>query len=153
MKIVANQQIPYTARTKEQKEAEKKVVAGGGAIAAATSVARTKAVKSSFDMFGSAKKITSGITSTTRMASRVTKQSTGLWAKIVKNAKWAKDAILKWGDQFKNIKWVKPIVNSPVFKKCAGFLGYGFGAVTLISGLTDIANVALDAADGKILTD
>lgn len=153
MKIVANQPITYTARSKEQKDAEKKVVAGGGAIAAATSVARTRAVKSSFDMFGSAKKITSGITSTTRMATQVTKKSTGLWAKIVKNAKWAKNAILKWGDQFKNTKWIKPVINSPLFKKCAGFLGYGFGAVTLISGLTDIANVALDAADGKILTD
>lgn len=137
-------------RTKEQKDAEKKVVAGGGAVAATTTAARVKATKSGVDMFaatGRASNSLNTVTNTARAANKVSKQTKSLWTKVGENAKWAKNAILNWGKNFKNIKFIKPLVESRVFRGCAGFLGYGFGAVTLISGLSDIGKVASDTAE------
>lgn len=144
--------ISYTPRprTQKQKDTEKKVVAGGGAIAATASVANVKATKSGIDMFASTGKISRGmntITETTRTARNVAKQSKGLWAKVGENAKWAKNAILNWGKTVRNSKFLKPFVNNKLFRGTAGFLGYGFGAVTLISGLSDIGKVATDVAE------
>lgn len=146
----ANTAFTGRERTKEQKDAEKKVVTGGGALAATTSAANLKATKSGFDMFSSAGKVSKGmstVTGTAKAAKDVAKQSTSLWAKVGENARWAKDAILNWGTKFKNMKMIKPLVESRVFRGCAGFLGYGFGAVTLISGLSDITKVASDAVE------
>lgn len=137
-------------RTKEQKDAEKKVVTGGGAVAATASVTNLKATKSGVDMFASTGKISRGmstVTNTTKTASNVAKQTKSLWAKVGENARWAKDAILNWGTKFRNMKMIKPLVESRAFRGCAGFLGYGFGAVTLISGLSDITKVASDAVE------
>ncbi len=135
-------------RTPERKEAEKKVVTGGGAVAATASVTNLKATKSGVDMFASTGKISRGmstVTNTTKTASNVAKQTKSLRAKVGENARWAKDAILNWGTKFRNMKMIKPLVESRAFRGCAGFLGYGFGAVTLISGLSDITKVASDA--------
>ncbi len=159
MRVSFNDKIAYTSNpqtSKEQdkKEAEKKVVTGGGAVAAATATARAKAAKSGFDMFNSTKKVSQGmkgVTETTKTAANVAKQTKGLWAKVCENAKWAKDAVLNWGSRFKNMKLIKPIVKSPLFKGVAGFLGYGFGIVTLISGLSDITKVTTEAVEGKLL--
>ena len=132
---------------KQRKEAEKKVVTGGGAVAATASVTNLKATKSGVDMFASTGKISRGmstVTNTTKTASNVAKQTKSLWAKVGENARWAKDAILNWGTKFRNMKMIKPLVESRAFRGCAGFLGYGFGAVTLISGLSDITKVASD---------
>lgn len=137
-------------RTPERKEAEKKVVTGGGAVAATASVTNLKATKSGVDMFASTGKISRGmstVTNTTKTASNVAKQTKSLWAKVGENARWAKDAILNWGTKFRNMKMIKPLVESRAFRGCAGFLGYGFGAVTLISGLSDITKVASDAVE------
>lgn len=137
-------------RTKEQKDAEKKVVTGGGALAATTGAANLKATKSGIDMFASTGRISSGmstVTHTTRTAGNIAKKTKGLWAKVAENARWAKDAVLNWGTKFRNMKLVKPLVESRVFRGCAGALGYGFGAVTLISGLSDITKVASDAVE------
>lgn len=146
----ANTTFSYRERTKEQKDAEKKVLTGGGAVAATASAANLKATKSGIDMFASTGKISRGmstVTNTTKTASNVAKQTKSLWAKVGENARWAKDAILNWGTKFKNMKMIKPLVESRVFRGCAGFLGYGFGAVTLISGLSDITKVATDAVE------
>jgi len=137
-------------RTKEQKDAEKKVVTGGGAVAATASAARLKATKSGFDMFASSKSVAQGmntVTTTAKTASNVAKQTKGLWAKVAENTRWAKNAILNWGKNVRKMKFVKPFVENRVFRGCAGFLGYGFGAVTLISGLSDITKVASDAVE------
>ena len=53
--------------------------------------------------------------------------------------------------EVKGMKVLKPLVNSKLYKFGAGFLGYGFGFVTLISGLSDISKVATDAIDENIL--
>lgn len=146
----ANIEFTGKKRTKEQKDAEKKVVTGGGAIAATASTARLKATKSGFDMFSSAGNVSKGmstVTNTAKAAQNVAKQSTGLWAKVCKNARWAKNAILNWGTKFKDMRFVKPIIKSPVFRGIAGALGYGFGAITLIAGLADITKVASDAVE------
>lgn len=92
-----------------------------------------------------------GVRETTRTAANVAKQTKGLWAKVAENARWAKDAILNWGSKFKNMKFIRPIVKSPLFKGAAGALGYGFGIVTLISGLSDITKVTTEAVEGKLL--
>lgn len=142
--------ITFTGRTKEQKDAEKKVVTGGGALVATTSAARLKATKSGFDMFSSAEKVSKGmstVTNTAKAAKTVAKETTGLWAKVCKNAKWAKDAILNWGENVQKMKFVKPLVQNKIFRGCAGALGYGFGAVTLIAGLSDITKVASDTIE------
>lgn len=137
-------------RTQKQKDAEKKVVTGGGAVAATASAARMKATKSGFDMFSSASKVSKGmstVTSTAKTASKISKQSRSLWAKVGENARWAKNAILNWGKNVSNMKLIKPLVKSPVFRGVAGALGYGFGVITLIAGLSDITKVASDAVE------
>ncbi len=160
MRVSFSDKIAYTSnpeqsnRSKERKDAEKKAVTGGGAIAATTAAARTKAAKSGFDMFNSAKKASQGLKAvkeTTKTAANVTKQTKGLWVKVAENARWAKDAILNWGAKFKNMRIIKPIVRSPLFRGAAAALGYGFGFVTLISGLSDITKVTTEAIEGKLL--
>ena len=148
-------QIAFTSSDKdERRDAEKKVVTGGGAVAAATTATRAKAAKSGFDMFASSKEVAKGMKSVTGAAKTVNntvKQSKGLWAKVCENARWAKDAIIGWGSKFKNMKMIKPLVESKLFRGCAGVLGYGFGLVTLISGCSDIAKVVSDTAQGHML--
>lgn len=137
-------------RSKERKDAEKKVVTGGGAVAATASAAHVKATKSGFDMFSSAGKVSKGmntVTNTAKAAGKVAKQSKGIWVKVCKNARWAKNAVLNWGKNVSNMKLIKPLVKSPVFRGVAGALGYGFGAITLIAGLSDITKVASDAVE------
>jgi hypothetical protein len=133
-----------------KKDAEKKVVTGGGAVAATASAARLKATKSGIDMFASTGKVSRGLTTLTNTAKTATntaKQTRSLWSKVCKNAKWAKNAILNWGSQLRTMRVIKPLVESRVFRFGAGVLGYGFGAVTLISGLSDITKVTTDAVE------
>lgn len=135
-------------------DSEKKVVTGGGAIAATASAGRVKAAKSGFDMFASSKQVSQGmrnITNTTKEFQNVANQTKSLWTRVCENAKWAKDAILNFGSKFTNSKFLKPLIESKLFRGCAGFLGYGFGVVTLISGLSDIVNVTTDTAQSHIL--
>ncbi len=144
----------FAAGKDDTKNAEKKVVTGGGAVAAAAGATRVKAARSGFDMFASSKKVSQGmsqITNSTRAINNTIKRSTSLWAKVCENARWAKNAIIKWGSKFKNMRMIKPLIESRLFRGCAGALGYGFGLVTLISGCSDIAKVASDAAQGHLL--
>lgn len=158
MAISLNERITFTSQpannnNSDNKDAEKKVVTGGGAIAATTAAARTKAAKSGFDMFDSASKVSKGMkgfTETTKTAADVAKQSKGLFAKVAENARWAKNAILNWGTKFKSMKYVKPLVESKIFRAGAGALGYGFGFITLISGVSDIAKVTSETIESKI---
>lgn len=147
--------VTFTANEdKRKKDAEKKAVQGGGAVAATAAATNTKAARSGFDMFASSKKVTQGmqaVTSTTKGVQTVTKKSMTLWGRVCENAKWAKGAILNWGAKFKNLKYIKPLIESRAFRCCAGTLGYGFGLVTMISGMADIAKVASDTAQGQLL--
>lgn len=100
-------------------------------------------------MFASSKQVAQGmknVTGTARTVGDTVKKTTSLWAKVCENAKWAKNAVINWGAKFKNLKYIKPLVTSKPFAFMAGALGYGFGLVTLISGCSDIAKVASDAA-------
>ncbi len=158
MLTVLNEKISFTAstarRSDKEKETEKKVVTGGGAVAATTAAARAKAAKSGFDMFDSASKVSrgmQGVTNSAKVANNVAKQTKGLWSKVAENAKWAKNAVLNWGSGLKNAKFIKPLVNSKLFQYGAGFLGYGFGFVTLISGLSDISKVTTEAVEKNVL--
>ncbi len=147
--FTSNQQ---TADSGKNKDAEKKVVTGGGAIAATTSAAKARAAKS-FDVFNSASKVSKGMkgfTQTTKTASVVANQSKSLWVKVVENAKWAKNSILNWGSKFKNLKYIKPLVESRLFRAGAGALGYGFGFVTLASGISDIAKVTTETVEHNL---
>ncbi len=150
MQVTFSSRVSYTARNDNQKDAEKKVVTGGGAVAAVASAApatNLKAMKHGFGMFSSAKKVSKGMTTVTKTAKTITKKSNTLWAKVGENARWVKNAIEKWskGEKIQGKKFLKPLVNNKIFKGCVGFLGYGFGVVTLISGLSDITKVATDA--------
>ncbi len=144
------------AEQKNNKDTERKVVTGGGAVAAAAGAARTKAARSGFDMFNSARRASQGVrgvTETTRTTADVATKTKGLWAKVAENARWAKNAIMNWGDKFKKIGFINRIVKSKLFMKTAGALGYGFGLVTLISGLSDITKVTTEAIEGKLKID
>lgn len=149
------QQIAFTSSEQDKKrDAEKKVVTGGGAVAATATATRARAARSGFDMFASSKEVAKGmktVTGTAKTVNQTLKQTTSLWGKVCENAKWAKNAVLSWGSKFKNMKHIRPLVENPVFRGAAGFLGYGFGLVTLISGCSDIAKVASDAAQGHLL--
>lgn len=143
MAISLNERITFTSQpansnNSDKKDAEKKVVTGGGAIAATTAAARTKAAKSGFDMFDSASKMSKGmkgLTETTKTATDVAKKSKGLFAKVAENARWAKNAILS---------------RSPILKFGASAIGYAFGFITLISGISDIAKVTSETIESKI---
>lgn len=148
-KIAFNTNSTVATRSGRDKDTEKKVVTGGGAVAATTAAARAKGAKSGFDMFSSASKVSKGITSSARTASKVAKETKGLWAKVVENAKWAKNAVMSWGKTLQNSKILKPLVNSKLFRFGAGTLGYGFGLVTLISGLADITKVTTEAIEKR----
>lgn len=158
MTISLNNKISFTSnpdyhQSQKDKEAEKKVVTGGGAVAATTAAARAKATKSGFDMFNSTARVSQGmhgVTNTAKTASTVAKQSRSLWGKVGENARWAKNAIMDWGKNLKNAKMLKPLLRSKLFQYCAGFLGYGFGFVTLISGLSDISKVTTEAIEQNI---
>ena len=139
--------IRYRNRSQEQKDAEKKVVTGAGVTGAAVQMGRSK---NAFAMFKSTQKLTqlsSSATNTARTVNMVAKRTTGLWAKVGENFKWAKGAVLKWGNQFKNLKYIKPIIESAAFKGVAGLAGIAFGIVTLISGVSEIAETATDVID------
>ena len=138
--------IHQRQRSEKEKETEKKVVTGGGAVAATTAAARTKAAKSGLSMFDATSRM-KNITNATKTASTVAKETKGLWAKVVENAKWAKNAVINWGSKLKNTRMLKPLINSKLFQFGAGFLGYGFGFVTLISGLSDISKVTTDVIE------
>ncbi len=157
MAISLNDRLTFTSNTQTAKpdkdnDTEKKVITGGGAIAATTSAAKARAAKS-FDVFNSASKVSKGMqgfTETTKTVKNVAKQSKGLWAKVTENAKWAKNSILNWGGKFKNMKYIKPLVENRLFKAGAGALGYGFGFVTLASGIADIAKVTTEMVENKL---
>jgi len=143
----------FAAGKDDTKNAEKKVVTGGGAVAAAAGATRVKAARSGFDMFASSKKVSQGmsqITNSTRAINNTIKRSTSLWAKVCENARWAKKSIIEWGQNVKSSRFIKPLLESPIFRKCAGALGYGFGLVTLISGISDIAKVTVDTAQNNL---
>ena len=145
--------VTFTGEEKRH-DAEKKVVTGGGAIAATAAATRTKAARSGFDMFSSAKKVSQGmqtVTDTAKSLKNTVRQTTTLWGKVCKNAEWAKISIIESGNRFKSSRFIKPLVESKVFRGFAGALGYGFGLVTLISGCSDIVKVATDVAQGNLL--
>ena len=151
MKIVSN--IAFTGNNDDRRNAEKKVVTGGGAVAATAATVRARAARSGFDMFASSKAVSQGmstVTSSAKTFTQAVKKSTGLWAKVCENAKWAKNAILEWGSKFKGSKFIKPFIENKLFRGCAGFLGYGFGLVTLISGASDIIRVTTDTLQGNL---
>ena len=159
MHVNFDSKIAYSANTqasgnKSKNDTKKDVVTGGGAIAATATTVRTRAARSGFDMFNSAKKVSEGmkgVTQATKATANVAKQTKSLWGKVVENAKWAKGEILSWGTRFKNVRFVKNIIKSPIFRGTASALGYGFGLVTLISGLSDITKVTTEAIEGKLL--
>ena len=151
MAISLNDRITFTAQqpvnnnteNNDKRDAEKKVVTGGGAVAATTAAARAKAMKSGVDMYSSASKGIKGLTGTTKTAANVAKQTKSLWVKVAENAKWAKNAIL-------NAKYIKPIVKNKLVRGFAGALGYGFGFVTLVSGVSDIAKVTSETVQNNL---
>ena len=144
--------IAFTGTKKdEKKDAEKKIVTGTGATAAAAKAATTaKKSKSAFDVFESSKKLSQNlktVSNTSKAVTDISTKSVGLWAKVKDSFKWARDSVLKWGAKFKNMKYVKPLVESPLFRGVASVLGFGFGVVTLISGGAEIMKAATDTAN------
>lgn len=157
MSVSLNERITFTStqqslKSDRDKDTEKKVVTGGGAIAATTTAAKARAAKS-FDVFNSAKEVSKGMkgfTESTKTARKVTQQSKNLLGKVAENAKWATKSILNWSEKFKNMKYIKPLVESRAFRAGAGALGYGFGFVTLASGISDIAKVTTETVDSQL---
>ena len=90
------------------------------------------------------------VTDTTRVAGNVAKQSKGLMAYVAKSANWLKNAILDFRGTLGKIKFLRPFVNSKLFTYCAGALGYGFGAITLIAGLADIGKATTETIERNL---
>lgn len=133
----------------EKKEAAKKAVEGGGAVAA-TTAAVSKGSKNGVDMFTKASKASQGLqksSETLQAASNTLQKTSGLWNKCKNAYKSAKNSIIEWGKTAKTWKFIKPLLESRAFRYVAGFLGYGFGIVTLITGLGDVAKTATDAVN------
>ncbi len=121
----------------DKKQSAKKVVEGGGAVAAATAITKRPAM----DMFAAAGKASGTIkkgADTINLANNAIKQTSSLWSKCAKACSSAKNFIIRWGETVKASKYIAPLLKSRMFKCCAGFMGYGFGAITLINGLADI---------------
>lgn len=150
MKVAFNYNKPIfftSSQDKEDKKTEKKIIAGGGTVAGTATIARANAAKNGFNIVNETKKISEGmkgVQTATSTATNVAKKTVGLWGKVKENAAWATNKIIKWGESLKNAKYIKPLINSKAFRFSAGALGYGFGLVTLISGLSDIAKVTTD---------
>ena len=141
------------ASRSDNKDGAKKVVTGGGAVAAVAAASNTRATRSGFDMFKSAGRVSKGMhtfTESAKVANQTAKEAASLWSRAKNSAVWARNSILRWGNSIQNTRFIKPLVNSPAFRGAAGFLGYGFGLVTLISGCSDIAKVASDIAERNL---
>ncbi len=124
-------------------ELGKAAITSGGAVAGASAISKAKNAKSAFGMFSSAK----NFNNVTKIAANAGKKAEGIWPKVVKNAKWAKESILKWGAKFKESKYIAPIVKNRLFKGVASTLGFGFGIVTFLSCCADIGKTAADTYD------
>lgn len=156
MKITFNTiKTSYANRSQEQKDSEKKMVAGGGAAAAAVSTARhAKTARTGFDVVSSSRSLSNGMTAvsnTSQSAMNVVRKSSGLWSKVCENAKWLKGKIITWGETVKGMKYIKPILKSRAFKFAAGAAGYAFGAITLISGIGEIATATKSSFENNPL--
>lgn len=153
--------ITFTSKKSKQKdknkEAGKKVVTGGGAVVAtASTLNRAKTARKGFDMFASASRLSNGMTTITETSGAINtaaKKTYTLWGKVCENAKWLKTKIIKWADKFKNMKYIKPLLESKVFRFTAGAIGYIFGAMTLISGLTEISKAATNTLQKTSILD
>ena len=155
MRVVYNHIKPIvfsSSQDNEDRKTEKKIVAGGGTVAGTATIARANATKNGFNIINESKKITEGmkgVQTATSTATNVANKTVGLWGKVKENAAWVTNKIIKWGETLKNTKYIKPLVDSKAFRFGAGALGYGFGLVTLISGLSDIAKVTTDTLNNK----
>lgn len=137
-------------REEKKKEAAKKTIEGGGAVAATAKITSSK--KAGVDFFTKAGEASGGLrrsAETLRTASETAKKSTSLWSKCSRAVKSTKASIIEWGATVKANRLIKPLLASKAFRYFAGFLGYGFGVVTLITGAGDIVDVANDAVNGK----
>ncbi|MFI3299789.1 MAG: hypothetical protein R3Y28_00060 [Candidatus Gastranaerophilales bacterium] len=142
--------------SEDKKDTAKDVVTGGGAIAATkhatTNIAKTpneflrKAGQTSSKLKEGQKAVEATIENGQKAGSMMQR----LWQKT-KNAKSSMtERFIKWGENAKASKFVKPLLQSKVYKYSAGFIGYGFGAVTLINGLCDISDLATNTAKGNL---
>ncbi len=137
-------------REEKQKEAAKKTIEGGGAVAATAKLTSSK--KAGVDFFTKAGEATGGLKKSAealKTATETAKKSSSLWSKCSQAVKSTKASIIEWGASVKAHRLIKPLLASRAFKYFAGFLGYGFGVVTLITGAGDIVDVANDAVKGK----
>lgn len=129
----------------KRKEAAKDAVKGGGAVAA-TSAALSNGKK--VDMFRKAGKASKDLEKGSialKNVGQATKKATGLFAKCKKAYSTTKSSIVEWGRTVKASRFVKPLLESRAFRWGAGLAGYGFGFVTLVTGLGDIAKFTLDS--------
>lgn len=122
MKVSLNSPA-FTANTpQKRKDAEKKAVVGGGALA----VVHNQAAKRGISAIGNINKGTQAATNATRGLAK-------LWSKVSSNIKYVQNAVK----------------GNRLFKWFATPLGYAFGAITLVSGLADIGKAATDTLDLK----
>lgn len=143
MSVKINPQVTFTQRSQEQKDAEKKVVTGTGAVAATGAAANAKAAKSGVDLFTSSSKGIKNFSKATKTANEVAKKSTSLFSKICNSVKSVKNSILNW-------KYIKPFANNRHVIGCAKGLGYGFGVITLIAGAADIVKAVVNNLEDKV---
>jgi hypothetical protein len=145
MRVIPAHTVSFTAEkphlTDEQKkkvEGTKDVAVGGTAIYGGHKITQKQVFQSFKNLNKASNTAVQGVNTTTK----IVRQSTSLWSKVVNNAKWAKGAIIDGVQKFVKSPLIKPLVENKAFRGLAGVFGYGFGLVSLVTGLTDISNTA-----------
>ncbi len=162
MKLSALNTISFTASKEktsstrkmtdeEKKEAAKKAVEGGGAVAATSAFSGKKA---GMDLFTKAEKASAELkkgSETIKVVGETATKTKSLWGRCSQAVRNTKNSIIEWGASVKTWKIFKPLLQSRAFRFCAGALGYGFGLVTLITGLGDIVSVTSDTLSKNLI--
>ncbi|MDR1327796.1 MAG: hypothetical protein LBJ74_05255 [Heliobacteriaceae bacterium] len=145
MRVIPVHTVSFTAEkrhlTDEQKkkvEGTKEVAVGGTAIYGGHKITQKQVFQSFKTLNKTSNMAVQGMNTTTK----VIKQSTSLWSRVANNVKWAKGATIDGAQRFAKSPLIKSLVENRAFRGLAGVFGYGFGFVSLITGLTDISNTA-----------
>lgn len=125
----AGQTITQQQSQRSQDNTNNKVAAGTGLAGATAYQAKRSSVNSFLrDWF-------SRLTTTTKTTRQNAPEVIGLFGKFKKNVGMFTASIINKAMKFKDMKFIGPIINSPVTKGVASFLGVGMAFFALVTGI------------------
>ncbi|MBR5556006.1 hypothetical protein IKU74_08340 [bacterium] len=131
-------------------EIEKKKKQVGEAAVGTSAVAAAGHRAGCFKMFNSTKKagyLSKEVVDNIKLANKPIQETKSLFGKFGKMAKSFTGAITNWVDK---TPVVNKIVKSKIFTGTASCLGFGLAALTLVTGLTNIAHASTTAYSNHI---